>query len=138
MIESLVAILLLLTIALLRPAQQPPEAAQGRRAVAEGHDRGTDHRDRDRRARDRRPEDRPCASATRRLGERLRARRAHVCPDLERQIKAGDVLLGVSRIAGAGAAAEASRRRAPDAKAVAAAAQAFAERTRATLGGLAA
>ena len=68
------------------------------------------------------------------LGERL-TRVEELSAGLERQIGAGEILLGkISRIAGA-AQPEPS---APDAKAVAAAAQAFAERTRARLGGLAA
>jgi hypothetical protein len=58
--------------------------------------------------------------------------------DLERQIGAGEALLGkLNRIAGAARALE-TPSPAPDAKAVAAAAQAFAERARARLGGLAA
>ena len=55
--------------------------------------------------------------------------------DIERQIKAGEELLArLTRIASAGRPAEP----APDARAVAAAAQAFAERTRSRLNGLAA
>jgi hypothetical protein len=58
--------------------------------------------------------------------------------DLERQIGAGEALLGkLSRIAAAARALDAPSP-ATDAKAVAAAAQAFAERARARLGGLAA
>jgi hypothetical protein len=58
--------------------------------------------------------------------------------DLERQIGAGEALLGkLNRIAGAARAVDAPSST-PDAKAVAAAAQAFAERARARLGGLAA
>jgi hypothetical protein len=58
--------------------------------------------------------------------------------DLERQIGAGEALLGkLSRIAAAARAFDAPSP-APDVKAVAAAAQAFAERARARLGGLAA
>ena len=54
MIESLVAVLLLLTIGYCVRAQRPAQAAQGRRAGAEGDHLRADHRDRDRRARDRR------------------------------------------------------------------------------------
>lgn len=56
--------------------------------------------------------------------------------DIERQLKAGEELLAkITRIAGAGRAAEEPVAAVPDAKSVAAAAQAFAERTRARLGG---
>jgi septal ring factor EnvC (AmiA/AmiB activator) len=64
------------------------------------------------------------------LNERLN-RSEQMSADIERQLKAGDELLGkLTRIAGAGRTAEPT---VPDAKAVAAAAQAFAERTRARL-----
>ena len=56
-IESLVAVLLLLTIGYCVILNNRLQAAEGRRAVAEGDDRGADHRHRDRRARGRRPED---------------------------------------------------------------------------------
>lgn len=57
--------------------------------------------------------------------------------DLERQIDAGEELLGkLIRIAGAGRLEEPAP--APDARSIAAAAQAFAQRTRARRGGLAA
>ena len=70
------------------------------------------------------------------LGERL-TRVEELSSGLEQQIGAGEILLGkISRIAGAGHSDEPAS--APDAKSVAAAAQAFAERTRARLGGLAA
>jgi hypothetical protein len=63
-------------------------------------------------------------------GERLSA-------DIERQLTAGeDLLARITRIAGAGRAQEEAP--APDARAVAAAAQAFADRARKRLSGLAA
>jgi hypothetical protein len=57
--------------------------------------------------------------------------------DIERQLKAGEELLAkITRIAGAGRAEEPPVAAVvPDAKSVAAAAQAFAERTRARLSG---
>lgn len=71
------------------------------------------------------------------LSERL-ARVEELSSNLEQQIVAGELLLGkVTRIAGLGRAADEPAPM-PDAKAVAAAAQAFAERTRARLSGLAA
>lgn len=70
------------------------------------------------------------------LGERLQ-RVEGLSGDLERQIGAGEQLLGkLTRIVGA--ARPATAEPAPDAKSVAAAAQAFAERARARLGGMAA
>ena len=68
------------------------------------------------------------------LNQRL-DRSEQLSADIERQLKAGDELLAkLTRIAGAGRMVE-PRAPAPDAKAVAAAAQAFAERTRARLAG---
>jgi hypothetical protein len=56
--------------------------------------------------------------------------------DIERQLKAGEELLAkITRIAGAGRAVEEPVVAVADAKSVAAAAQAFAERTRARLSG---
>ena len=70
------------------------------------------------------------------LGERLQ-RVEDLSGDLERQIGAGELLIGkLTRIVGA--ARPAPVEPAPDARSVAAAAQAFAERTRARLGGIAA
>lgn len=73
------------------------------------------------------------------LGERLQ-RAEGLCEDLERQIDSGEDLLGrLTRIANAGrGATEPAPPLAPDARSVAAAAQAFAERARARRGGLAA
>ena len=69
------------------------------------------------------------------LNERLN-RSEQMSTDLERQLKAGEELLAkITRIAGAGRPAEEPVVVAPDAKSVAAAAQAFAERTRARLSG---
>jgi hypothetical protein len=63
------------------------------------------------------------------LNERL-TRGEQMSGDIERQLRAGEELLGkITRIAGAGRAEEPGA--VPDAKAVAAAAQAFAERARA-------
>ena len=56
MIESLVAFLLLLTIGYCVILNSRPQAPQGRRAGAQGHDLGADHRHRDRRPRGRRAE----------------------------------------------------------------------------------
>ena len=71
------------------------------------------------------------------LSERL-ARVEELSSNLGQQIGAGELLLGkITRIAGLGRAADEAAPT-PDAKAVAAAAQAFAERTRARLSGLAA
>ena len=71
------------------------------------------------------------------LSERL-ARVEELSSNLGQQIGAGELLLGkITRIAGLGRAADEAAST-PDAKAVAAAAQAFAERTRARLAGLAA
>jgi hypothetical protein len=80
--------------------------------------------------------------ATMREGEQTLSERLQhgerLSGDIERQLDAGEQLLArLTRIAGAGRPAEAARP-APDAKTVAAAAQAFAERTRSRLGGLAA
>jgi hypothetical protein len=72
------------------------------------------------------------------LGDRLQ-RVESLCGDLERQIDAGEDLLGkLARIASLGRAADEPAAPVPDARAVAAAAQAFAERTRARRGSLAA
>ena len=74
------------------------------------------------------------------LGERLRTA-DHCCAELNQQIKAGDVLIKrLSRIVAASRPGEidAESIAAPDPKAVAAAAQAFAERARLRLGPLAA
>jgi hypothetical protein len=73
------------------------------------------------------------------LGERLR-NADRTCAELAEQIKAGDVLIKqVSRIVAAARSGDGSQpAAAPDAKAVAAAAQAFAERTRTRRGKLAA
>jgi chromosome segregation ATPase len=71
------------------------------------------------------------------LNERL-SRSEQMSSDIERQLKAGEELLAkITRIAGAGRAPEEPSAAAvvPDAKSVAAAAQAFAERTRARLSG---
>jgi chromosome segregation ATPase len=70
------------------------------------------------------------------LNERL-SRSEQMSSDIERQLKAGEELLAkITRIAGAGRAEEPPVAAvAPDAKSVAAAAQAFAERTRARLSG---
>jgi len=71
------------------------------------------------------------------LSERL-ARVEELSSGLEQQIGAGELLLGkITRIAGLGRGAD-EPAPTPDAKTVAAAAQAFAERTRARLAGLAA
>jgi septal ring factor EnvC (AmiA/AmiB activator) len=71
------------------------------------------------------------------LSERLQ-RSEQLSADIERQLKAGEELFArLSRIAGAGRPAD-EPAAVPDARAVAAAAQAFAERTRARLSGLAA
>jgi Domain of unknown function (DUF6468) len=71
------------------------------------------------------------------LGERLE-RMERVSTELDEQLGAGEALLArLTRIAGVARPASAQAA-VPDAKAVAAAAQAFAERTRARLGGLAA
>jgi hypothetical protein len=71
------------------------------------------------------------------LTERLE-RSEKVSADIERQLNAGEELFArLVRIAGAGRAPDPAPA-VPDAKAVAAAAQAFAERTRARLSGLAA
>ncbi len=71
------------------------------------------------------------------LGERLE-RMERVSAELDEQLGAGEALLArLTRIAGAARPAAAPPA-VPDAKAVAAAAQAFAERTRARLDGLAA
>jgi hypothetical protein len=71
------------------------------------------------------------------LSDRL-ARVEELSSGLEQQIGAGELLLGkITRIAGLGRGAD-EPSSTPDAKAVAAAAQAFAERTRARLAGLAA
>jgi len=68
------------------------------------------------------------------LSERL-ARSEQLSADIERQLKAGEELFArLTRIAGAGRPAD-EQAAVPDARAVAAAAQAFAERTRARLGG---
>ena len=70
------------------------------------------------------------------LTERL-ARSEQLSADIEQKLKAGDALLSrLTRIASLARPAEAPP--VPDAKAVAAAAQAFAERARSRLGGLAA
>jgi len=80
------------------------------------------------------------------LGERLRTA-DHCCAELSQQINAGDLLIRrLSRILAAGRPGEGEPAAAPDArtvgtpdpKAVAAAAQAFAERARTRLGSLAA
>ena len=73
------------------------------------------------------------------LGERLRTADAY-CAELNQQIKAGDVMLKrLSRIVAAARPSEGSEPlSAPDPKAVAAAAQAFAERARTRVGALAA
>jgi hypothetical protein len=74
------------------------------------------------------------------LGERLRTA-DHRCAELSQQIKAGDVLIKrLSRIVAAARPAEGNSEpvAAPDPKVVAAAAQAFAERARTRLGSLAA
>ena len=69
------------------------------------------------------------------LSERL-DRGEQISADIERQLRAGEELLGkLTRIAGVGRAAD-EPAAVPDAKAVAAAAQAFAERTRARMAGL--
>jgi septal ring factor EnvC (AmiA/AmiB activator) len=69
------------------------------------------------------------------LNERLN-RSEQMSTDMERQLKAGEELLAkITRIAGAGRPAEEPVAAVPDAKSVAAAAQAFAERTRARLSG---
>lgn len=69
------------------------------------------------------------------LSERL-ARSEQLSADIERQLKAGEELFArLTRITGAGRPADAQAS-VPDARAVAAAAQAFAERTRARIGGL--
>ena len=70
------------------------------------------------------------------LNERL-SRSETVTAEFDRQLKAGDQLLTkLIRITGAGKEAEEAK--VPDAQSVAAAAQAFAERSRARLNGLAA
>jgi Domain of unknown function (DUF6468) len=71
------------------------------------------------------------------LGERLQ-RTEHLSADIERQLVAGEELLArLSRIVGVARVNEASGV-APDAKSVAAAAQAFAQRARSRLGDVAA
>jgi hypothetical protein len=68
------------------------------------------------------------------LSERLN-RSEQISADIELQLKAGEILLAkITRIAGAGRAAS-EEPAVPDAKSVAAAAQAFAERTRSRLAG---
>jgi hypothetical protein len=68
------------------------------------------------------------------LSERL-DRSGQVSADIERQLKAGEELLAkLTRIAGAGRGAD-EPSTVPDAKSVAAAAQAFADRTRARMSG---
>lgn len=68
------------------------------------------------------------------LSERL-DRSGQVSADIERQLKAGEELLAkLTRIAGAGRGADEAAA-VPDAKSVAAAAQAFADRTRARMSG---
>jgi hypothetical protein len=72
------------------------------------------------------------------LGGRLE-RIERITSELDEQLAAGEQLLErLQRIAGAGAGRADSKPPVPDAKAVAAAAQAFAERTRQRLSGLAA
>jgi hypothetical protein len=72
------------------------------------------------------------------LGERF-TRVGELSGVLERQIGAGEELLGkLTRIVGAARAPAAETPAVPDARSVAVAAQAFAERARARLGGLAA
>jgi hypothetical protein len=72
------------------------------------------------------------------LGERLRIADRR-CAELNQQIKAGDLLMKrLSRIVAAARPGEAEPTGTPDPKAVAAAAQAFAERARTRLGALAA
>ena len=67
------------------------------------------------------------------LSERLN-RSEQISADIELQLKAGEILLAkITRIAGAGRVPEEPA--VPDAKSVAAAAQAFAERTRSRLAG---
>ena len=78
--------------------------------------------------------------STMRDGEQSFERKAHrgeqMSADIERQLKAGEELLTkITRIAGAGRAVEEPVAAVVDAKSVAAAAQAFAERTRARLSG---
>jgi hypothetical protein len=69
------------------------------------------------------------------LNERL-TRSEQISGDIARQLKAGEELLAkITRIAGAGRAVEEPVAAVPDAKSVAAAAQAFAERARARLSG---
>lgn len=69
------------------------------------------------------------------LNERLN-RSEQMSADIERQLRAGEELLAkITRIAGAGRVAEEPVAAVSDAKSVAAAAQAFAERTRARLSG---
>jgi hypothetical protein len=69
------------------------------------------------------------------LNERL-TRGEQMSADIERQLKSGeDLLVKITRIAGAARAAEDPAPKALDAKGVAAAAQAFAERTRARVNG---
>jgi septation ring formation regulator EzrA len=71
------------------------------------------------------------------LSERL-DRSGQISANIERQLQAGEELLArLTRITGAGQPVDESAA-VPDAKAVAAAAQAFAERTRARMGALAA
>ena len=72
------------------------------------------------------------------LGERLRTA-DHCCAELNQQIKAGDILIKrLSRIVAAARPGEAEPTGTPDPKAVALAAQAFAQRARTRLGSLAA
>jgi hypothetical protein len=130
MIESLVAILLMLTIAYcvilnnrlkrLKADEQSLKCTIAERAVAGLKTTALE--------------------CDRTLGERLRTA-DHSCADLNQQIKAGDVLMKrLARILAAARPGEAEPEGvgAPDPKAVAAAAQAFAERARTRLGSLAA
>jgi len=69
------------------------------------------------------------------LNERL-TRSEQMSSEIERQLKTGEeLLIKITRIAGAARAADEPVAKAPDAKSVAAAAQAFADRTRARLNG---
>jgi hypothetical protein len=82
----------------------------------------------------------PAHECDKTLGERLRTA-DHCCAELNEQIKAGDILIKrLSRIVAAARPGEGEGEpaAAPDPKALAAAAQAFAERARSRLGSLAA
>ncbi len=100
MIESVVAVLLTVTIGYCIDPQQAPAAAQGRRNVAQGDDFGTDHRDGNCRARpsaDLKIAVRECDQD---LGKRLRMPQSAFPPISRNSFEAGQDILGrLTRIA---------------------------------------